>query len=212
MARKGYTIDSMETLMKAVPLVIEKVNAQPELAFRFAANPLFLVEELGYTLTDDMQHYAARRVRFPTETFNRLNALEGQIWKIAGERFDLDSADALGSLLFDKLKLPPPDSVGKQPPSTRKGVKARSQPSAAQLPSLIKLAVPLPPLPVGHGHIDDPLEPLRGLHPIMEPLLEYRQLEASSARLAPRALYDRIARGDVDLPVTKLTLRWKPPQ
>jgi hypothetical protein len=44
-------------------------------------------------------------------------------------------------------------------------------------------------------------------------LLEYRQLEASSARLAPRAVYDRIKRGEVDLPITSLKLRLKlPPQ
>jgi hypothetical protein len=43
----------------------------------------------------------------------------------------------------------------------------------------------------------------------MPPLLEYRQLEASTARLAPRTLYDRIARGDAKVPVTRLQLRLK---
>ncbi len=218
MAKKTRSIDSMETLMQAVPQIIEKVNAEPTLAFRFAANPLFLAEELGYTLTADMHHYAARRVRFPTETYDRLQALEPQIWKLAGQRFDIDSDDALAQVLFEKLKLPAPDGVGKKPPTTKptksKSTSVKTPPvlQASDLERLRKFAKQLPARVIGHGHIDDPLEPLKGLHPIMEPLLEYRQLDASSARLAPRAVYNRIAQGEIKIPVTKLQLRWKPPQ
>jgi hypothetical protein len=41
-------------------------------------------------------------------------------------------------------------------------------------------------------------------HPLMEPLLEYRQLEASSARLAPPESYERLRMGQVELPVTRI--------
>jgi len=218
MARESHTISSMEELMEAVPQIIEAVNADPALALRFAANPLFLAEELGYTLSDEMRHFAARRVRFPTETFEKLQALEEQVWELAGERFDIDSEEALAHVLFTKLKLSPPQvedpAQQKKPRRKRKAPKKTTRAmepdtDAAQKPDPRKLTALLPARPVGHGPIDDPLEPLRDAHPIVPPLLEYRQLEASSARLAPRELYDRIGRGDIDLPITRLKLRLK---
>jgi hypothetical protein len=46
--------------------------------------------------------------------------------------------------------------------------------------------------------VSDPLTRFRGKHPIIEPLLEYRQLEASAARLAPPELYQDIRAGRPD--------------
>ena len=100
MARKTRTIDSMEELFEAVPEVFEAINADPALAMRFAVNSLFLAEEMGYKLSDEMKHFAARRVRFSTETFERMVELEAQIWEHAGERFDIDSGEALSDLRF----------------------------------------------------------------------------------------------------------------
>ncbi len=212
MAPESRTISSMEELMQAVPQIIEAVNADQALAVRFAANPLFLAEELGYTLTDEMRHFAARRVRFSTETFERLQQLEEQVWGLAEERFDIDSEERLAYILFTKLKLPHPQPYepGKRKKLRQADQETEYEPDEAQPPAPGPVAAPLPARAVGHGPIDDPLEPLRDAHPIMAPLLEYRQLEASTARLAPRALYDRIRRGDVDLPVTRLHLRLKP--
>jgi hypothetical protein len=45
---------------------------------------------------------------------------------------------------------------------------------------------------------------------VIEPLLEYRQLEASSARLAPPELYERIRRGEVELPVSRIRYTLQP--
>jgi hypothetical protein len=209
MAPESRTISSMEELLQAVPQIIDATNADPALALCFAANPLFLAEELGYTLSDEMRHFAARRVRFSTETFELLQQLEQQVWEQAGEHFDIDSEEALSHVLFTKLKLPPPQAPDahtrpKQAALEKEYVSGGVQPPAPRLPT-----APLPARPIGHGPIDDPLEPLRDDHPIMPPLLEYRQLDASTARLAPRAVYDRIARGDVNLPITRLHLRLK---
>jgi hypothetical protein len=211
MAPESRTISSMEELLQAVPQIIDAANADPALTLRFAANPLFLAEELGYTLTDEMRHFAARRVRFSAETFERLQQLEQQVWDLAGERFDIDSEEALAHVLFMKLKIPRPQAHepgGVESPEQLTQVKAYV-PGAVQPPVPRLPTAPLPARPIGHGPIDDPLEPLRNDHPVMPPLLEYRQLEASAARLAPRAVYDRIARGDVDLPITRLHLRLK---
>jgi len=205
----------MAELFEAVPQVIEAANADPSVARRFLANPLFLVEEMGYTLTDEMRHFAARRVRFASaKTFERLCQLEAQVWEQAGERFDLDSGEAVANILFTKLKLNP---AGQLPPQSQKAARGRAQKRAAAPasvpaappPTIQELAAPLRARMLRHEPIADPLEALREAHPIMPPLLEYRQLEASCPRLAPRAAYDRIAKGEVELPFTKLSLRLK---
>ena len=213
MARKSHTIKSREELLRAVPQIIEEINADPALTLRFAANPLLLAEELGYTLTDEVKHFAARRVRFPTETFERLEKLEQQIWEQADERFDIDSEDALSHILFTKLKLPSSLDEVASPP-TQKKTRSRKTKKDQQPPQEQHAARPITavrPLPrvIGHAPVEDALEPLRDVHPIMTPLLEYRQLEASSARFAPRALYERIGRGDIELPISQLKLRLK---
>jgi len=211
MAPESPVIGTLEELMELVPKIIDAANADPALALRFAANPLFLAEELGYTLTEEMRHFAARRVRFSAEAFERLQQLEGQVWEQAGEHFDIDSEEALSHVLFTKLKLSRPQAhepgeveTSEHPARVKAYVPGGVQPPTPRVPT-----APLPARPIGHGPIDDPLEPLRDAHPVMPPLLEYRQLEASTARLAPRTLYDRIARGDAKVPVTRLQLRLK---
>jgi hypothetical protein len=211
MAPEPRTISSMEELLQAVPQIIDAANADPALALRFAANPLFLAEELGYTLTDEMRHFAVRRVRFSAEAFERLQQLEGQVWELAGEHFDIDSEEALERVLFTKLALPRPKAP--EPREVKKSKRPSQEkehvPGEVQPPAVRVITAPLRARVIGRDPITDPLEPLHDVHPIMPPLLEYRQLEASAARLAPRAVYDRIARGDVDLPVTRLRLRLK---
>jgi hypothetical protein len=211
MAPEPRTISSMEELLQAVPEIIDAANADPALALRFAANPLFLAEELGYTLTDEMRHFAVRRVRFSAEAFERLQQLEGQVWEQAGEHFDIDSEEALEHVLFTKLKLqrPPMPEPGEVKRPKRASPEKEQAPGEVQPPTARVITAPPPARVIGHAPIVDALEPLRDAHPIMPPLLEYRQIEASTARLAPRAVYDRIARGDVELPVTRLQLRLK---
>ena len=64
MPRKSRNIDSMDELFEAIPQIIDAINADPALTLRFAANPLLLAEELGYKFSDEMLHFAARRMRF----------------------------------------------------------------------------------------------------------------------------------------------------
>ena len=75
---------------------------------------------------------------------SRLSELEEQIWKVAGERFNINSTQQLSDILFLKLKLP-------------KNVTRRMK----------------------SGHYStaaDVLEKLRGHHPIVDLVLEYREL------------------------------------
>lgn len=71
----------------------------------------------------------------------RIQADEAQIYELAGERFNINSTQQFGHILFDKLGLPP--------------VKKTK---------------------TGYSTSAEVLEKLRGMHPIVEAVLDYRQL------------------------------------
>lgn len=195
MAAKDRTIDSLRDLQRLVPAIVKEINADERLALRAAANPLLALEELGYRLTPEVRTEAERRIRFAPQTIERLSQLSEAIYSYADERFDIESPAEIERVLFEKLKLPRLDAKEQAPPKAqRKRPVQQPEPTLALQPSPSYLRRPFV----------DPLERLRGAHPIMEPLLEYRKLEASEPRLAPRELYERIKRGDVALPVTRL--------
>jgi hypothetical protein len=205
--RRSQKIDSIEALQKVVPLIVKAVNDDEAFGLRAAANPLLAAEEMGYQIAPEIQQTAERRVRFTQEDAGRLAELEEQVHKLAGEPFDLDSPHELDRILFEKLKLPrpkppsePPDTPQQTPPAAR----ARSSAPKAKGKS-----ASAPPQPGGLSQAPDPLEELRDAHPIMPPLLEYRRIERSAPRLAPRELYERIRRGEVKMPITRIKARLK---
>ncbi len=123
--RRSKKINSIEALQKVVPLIVKAVNDDQAFGLRAAANPLLAAEEMGYQIAPEIQHTAERRVRFSQENAARLGELEEQVYKLAGEPFNLDSPQELDRILFEKLKLSrpkpdsePPDAPQQQPPVT----------------------------------------------------------------------------------------------
>lgn len=205
--RRPQKIESLEALQKAVPLIVKAVNDDPALGLRAAANPLLAAEELGFQIAPEIQPAIERRVRFSAEKAARLDELEAEVYKLAGERFNLDSPQQLERVLFVKLKLPRPEPQSEPPvekPPAGKPARKRTSASAG---------APLVGKPEPHRRLvtppPDELEPLRGAHAVMEPLLAYRAIERAAARLAPRELYERIRRGEVKLPITRIQARLK---
>jgi DNA polymerase-1 len=79
------------------------------------------------------------------ELTQRMGELEGQVYQIAGEPFNLNSTQQLSKVLFERLRLSPP---------------GRSRKTAS-----------------GHYSTSaDILEALRGEHPVVDLILEYREL------------------------------------
>ena len=71
----------------------------------------------------------------------RMTALEAEIYNLVGHKFNINSTQQLGAVLFEELRLPG-------------GRRTKS----------------------GYSTDASALEGLRGMHPVIEPLLEYRQL------------------------------------
>jgi len=191
------TIDSLERAQHFVPSMVRAMAQDPALAKRALANPLLAAEELGYEFTPEILPVLERRVRFPLETFERLEHLHRQIQELAGHPFNIDSPDELEKVLFDELHL------------TRPRGRLSSQLSGVDLPpdtDFDRVSARLPSWP-GAPPVKDPLESLRGKHPIMEPILEYRLLDASQPALAPPAVYEQLKLGELTMPVESVTFR-----
>lgn len=179
-------IQTRRQLHDLMPVLIEALNRDFRLALGAAANPLLALEELGYRIDEKLRPAVERRMRFPAATAERLEELALKIYRLARRTFNLEDAGELHKVLFEELKLPLPKAAEANP------------------------LAPLPHQRFGARPVEDPLEPLRGAHPIMEPLLEYRRLEASSPRFASPELYQRLMRGETWHPITRLRCRIRP--
>ena len=194
-------LKTLAELQRRVPSIVKRINADPALALRAAANPLLALAELGYSLTPELEREVALRIRFNAKQIERLQELGTQIHKLSGTTFDIDAPDALSSVLFEKLKLPP------LPGRLQRVVVAQNAVAPRVEPPRVEALHPLdPPYRIPGGVAQpDVLEPIKGAHPVIAPLIEYRAIQASVPPLASRELYDRIARGEVKGP--KLRLR-----
>jgi hypothetical protein len=180
-------ISSWTELREQAPYLLERVNSDAGLALRAAMNPLLALEELGQEVDPAGRQEIEDRLRFRPRAVARLRHLRKAIHKQSGRAFDIDSGAELAVVLFDELHVGQLDQ-GRRPGRYEKRRSLRPDTS------------PLPPQ-VGWGpKVTDPLEVLRGAHPIMEPLLEYRRLEASAPRLASPALYEAVRSGRRKLP------------
>ena len=179
MAMHETRVESIDDLRSHMPAILKAVNAQRDLALRAAVNPLFAIAELGYIVPDHLLRAVEHRIRFSPEQGSRLEQLAEKIHKHAGHSFDIESPDELGNVLFSELKLRPGSGA-----------------VAASLPRM-RWAQADP----------ETLDALRGTHPIIEPLLEYRKIEASEPRLGTRDLYDKVANGSVRLPITEISFK-----
>ena len=170
-----------------MPRLVAALNDDPRLARAALANPLFAIEELGYTIDEGVRTTFERRIRFTIEDADRLQRLAAEVSEAAGCDVDVDDPYDLAHVLFDELGLPRPEP-------NRKG-------DEEALPT-----EPLDPrLPWITDSRPDPLEALAKAHPVMRPLLEYRKLDASQPRLASPDRYRRAR--DVTSSVSNVSFR-----
>jgi len=192
------TIDTVEQAERLAPALMRALQRDPLLAQRTLANPLLAVEELGYQFAPDVRAALARRLRFPPPILDELQRANDQIQLLAGHPFNVDSPTELDAVLFGELGLPRPSGA----------IDQQLQPE--QLPpgtDFSQATAPLPWQAPFTAKVTDPLEVLRGQHPIMDPLLQYRALDASQPRLAPVEVYEKIRSGEVTLPIKAVRFR-----
>lgn len=202
--KDGEHLTSIDALRRRVPGIVRRLNAEPAVALRAAANPIFAMEELGYSFSEELKREIALRVRFDAKTIARLESLTRTVHERSGESFDLDEPDELSRVLHGRLGLPEVSETS-QRVVIAEGTLATKARGATGGKGRTRHPLELPLHRPGGVVPADPLRELEGKHPVIAPLLEYRALQASQPPLAPRELYDRLARGDVAMPT--LTIR-----
>ncbi len=143
-AAAAYAAADAEVSLQLVPILrqqLEKQNAAH--VFHEVELPLIpvlvIMEKNGIAL--DVPHFK----KMAADLSHRLAEIEQQIFKSVGYTFNLNSTQQLSRVLFDTLRLPPPDR-------RRKTASGHYSTSA------------------------DVLEDLRGQHPVVDYVLEYREL------------------------------------
>lgn len=225
-AKDKKQIASMREMERALAKVAAEVLADQNLTLRAAVNPVLAMEELGYTFPADLRASIERRIRFNPETYERMESLVGEIRRIAGRPIDPDSPSEVDRFLFDELRLARPRVAPREHPgaTTEREQLAAAQRPGAPAPAARQPAKPspapayistrVPPQLKWAPKVRDPLEELRGAHPVMEPLLEYRRLDASEPQLATPEIYDMVRRGEArtGVKVRKISVLIKPHQ
>jgi hypothetical protein len=200
--REHFT--SLDALRRRVPEIVQLINAEPALALRAAANPILALEELGYSLDEALAREVALRVRFDERTVAKLHALTKRIHDLAGEPFDLESPEETARVLFETLGLPRVELVQRVVIAEGRLAEGEGR-EYEKRRAAARDSASIPRRQVGGVAPHDPLTALEGAHPVIAPLLEYRAIEASMPPLAPRELYERIARGEMKGP--RITIR-----
>lgn len=208
---EGKHITSMRAMERALAEVATRISGNQELAARALTNPVLAMEELGYSFPNDLRASIERRIRFTPDDFQKMEALLIRMKEMAGHPVNPESPAELDHLLFEELRLARPSAAirDRSLQQTSRAVLV-GQSKSADVP--LCLSNPVPPQMKWAARASDPLEELRGAHPILEPLLEYRRIDATEPRFATREIYEMVRRGEARPGVTlkKVTITIKP--
>lgn len=163
-------INSWEDLQNSVDDIVIALNANENLKIAAACNPILALEELGYTIDAEVLGHVEDKIRFKTRQVVELSKLRKSIQKISGKNINIRSIDELNTLLFEDYKLQAFDDNG----------------------CLINKEITVPRK--GDAEEDDLLL-YQGLHPIIDPLLKFRRIDASVSSFCDKYTYKRIRGG-----------------
>jgi DNA polymerase I-like protein with 3'-5' exonuclease and polymerase domains len=184
MAKK---VTTWEDLQKDIKKIVSALNKDENLKLAAAANPLFALSELGYEIEPSIKAHVEDKMRFKTRQVTKLESLRKKIFRLAKQEFDIRNLDELRELLFVTLGLTAYDDKGCEIAfldiSYQKGINTDE-------------------------HTIDPLSELEDLHPVIEPLLEYRAIDFKTHPFSDKRTYQRIRDGETALSTT-LSLKIK---
>lgn len=163
-------ITSWEDLQKNVKKIAVLLNKDENLLLAAASNPFFALEEMGFTYNEDIKDSLEDKLRFKTNKAEKLARLRKSIFKIAGRKFDIRNKNELNSVLFDELKIVAFKENG--------------------CPLLQTLSATAP-----KGTPDNLVE-YTGLHPIIDPLIEFREIDRTVPGFCDKVSYDNIRKGN----------------
>jgi len=201
----GKPLASWDAARREIGTIVARVNADPALALAAAANPIFALEAIGYTIEPAVRREFEERIRFSPEQVAKLHQLNKQIDELAGRHVDPASAADVHKLLFDELRLHEKHEQHDRHEKHEKEEKHEKHERHERHEKPAAEALERTPQLGWSAKTADPLEHLRGRHRIAELILEYRALEASEPRLATREFFDQVRSGKANVRASKIT-------
>ena len=191
--RERFT--SLKQLQERIPSILKEHGNDDALNLAALANPILALEHLGYSFSPAARIDIAKHIRFGKKVSTKLKSLRKEVYEFTGDKFDLDDPEELSKELNQLLNEEAPQSRGAK--KTKKSNRKRFKP---------KDVVPPNPEVRWGPKFSDPLERYADKHPVFEPLLKYRRLDASQPRLASERDFNAVLRGKVKLPATRARL------
>ncbi len=179
-------ITSWKDLQKNLKKITILLRKDKNLMLAAASNPFFALEEIGFVINPELKDNFEDRMRFKTSKVKKLAGLRESIFTYAGRKFDIRNKNELNTVLFDELKLVAFDKRG------------------CALPQDISTTTSIPKTAT------DELNEYSDLHPVIDPLIEFREIDRSVPGFCNKASYDTVRQGK--LPVNsriKLSIRFK---
>ncbi|MGB0787914.1 MAG: hypothetical protein ACPGQR_00095 [Marinirhabdus sp.] len=180
MGEKTKKIEKLNELQKLMPRLLEEHNSNQKLMKAALSNPILALEEIGFTLSEEVKKEIEERARFNSKQQKKRKEITEKVYGIAGKKIDLSSkasvTKGLGSVLKNKTI-----QVGK------KNIAAST---------IIKAAgTKLGPRLFQNKEKKDPLSAYKSAHKIVPLLLAYRKIEASSPQLASKKTFGALLKG-----------------
>lgn len=167
----AQVITSWEELQRNINRIVVALERDDNLKIAAASNPFYALEELGFEILAGLKSTFEDKLRFLPGDAGRLAELRHAIFRYAGKEFDIRNKQELNSVLFDDLHLVAFDDKG------------------------CSLNPNIPVLTKNIKYKGDPLLEYKGLHPIVAPLLEFRDIDSTVPGFSNKEDYLSIRNG-----------------
>lgn len=224
-------IKSHAAFRRLLPKLLELQEERQDLALAALANPLLALEELGYVFAPDIRRHMERLARFGEEKTQQIEEIEARLHRELGEDIDPEDAPAVARAVLkrvpaelldiDRCAIEAPTAVTQRSVQSERVTafrRAEHNLAAAAVPSEVRdlpprerLSAVLSELPqrrfVTFERSPDPLIAFKGVAPVIDDLIAWREIEASRARLATPAVFRKILSGEIATPITHVRFR-----
>jgi len=112
---KPVTISTHKQLAAKTAEIVSRLNQDPELARLLLVNPAAAIQDAGYSLSPEILKHVLETVRHSKVTAEKRQGLEALLEKEFGEHPQPLDPVWLKRALFEKLKLQPLDTAGREP-------------------------------------------------------------------------------------------------
>lgn len=172
---------------RLVPEILQRMNEDQELAFRAATNPLLAFREMGYFMTEEVEHEVEIFIRFTPKERKRLEDLEKQLLSHASKKIDFRKPEAIEAFITKDLKL-------------------KKISNLKALPSTDVIEIGRRTIEKKNLDWKDPLLELKKAHPAIPLLIEFRKILYSKPGFASKTYYDELKSGKRKLPISKIRI------